>query len=1087
MSNKILQKRNITNTNKPTHIESDVGELVVNTLTGRVYTQKSDGTTVELKDFNDRWRGNWLLPNTMNSVSATLKDTQKEGTSGQYEGRSVVASSGYVFVGTSDDGSTGGSTIRSYSVDSDTGVYTLQQTYTISSTVDIVDLQISNNRLVARIGTSALYIFTWDDDGSLNLNNSTAIASDTDADVYGFYLLDDYIYVAKERYLKVYSLGYTPSQVASYDIGSGSSPDWLTGGIWSNGEFVIGLSGTEGAFVWSFDGSTLTYKSNYDVGSDDFTAITGDKNVIYIQDAAAVHSFTINSSGTLTEVTDKVHSSGSASNNNTSLYSDGHYLYSGHVAYLRGYASDSGLYEWLWYNTSITNVYQMSRHGHFLHVACDEGVKSFEITPREYGYYKGDLVYYSGSTYISDIDDNTSTPGNVGGFWTKLASKGDKGQKGDLGPQGNQGPQGNIGNQGPQGNIGNQGPKGEKGQLGDKGQKGVVGKGNTITWVEDGTSGNMVISDDNLTISNGTQANNTWDYGIVSQGGITGGFSLSHTMNENDGSHRCLFGVSTDPTDSNSYDLDYTWYFHLDGTYDIYEGGSDPTPTSSYGSFAVDTKFEITYDNDKIRYYYNGSLVRTTDVAADLTFYVDSSFTGGDDNTEVANIHFIPMGAVGNKGQKGDSGDKGQKGDLGPQGNIGNVGPKGQKGDLGPQGNQGPQGNIGNQGPQGNIGNQGPKGEKGQIGITGDGNTIQWDPNSEIIFSDDNRSITLDSSGTDGWQSSYDLNEYKHGAAFYFNFGSSSVFVTNKYVGIGFTDYNPANNLSTSEIDYGFDWSGAWVSINEGGSSVVSFTNPSVDDEYCCIYDNDKIYYYRNGVLARTTDVNADLQFTFTALAYHGTGTFSLEDVTVFSNIAHIPVGKSGKVGKGNNVIWQVNGTNGTTTISDDNLRLGNGTHAGSGSNLAAWDFSYSSERPITSGCSLVCDNLSSSNAYIVGLDTNPPRYFELEYSFVVWHDGTLYLYENNSNVASAQTTWSAGDNLQITYDNDKISYYRNGTLLRSVDVAADLIFYAEAAFRQDRDNAITGDIHFLPMGSVGDKGQKGSDGSAIAMAIALG
>ena len=91
--------------------------------------------------------------------------------------------------------------------------------------------------------------------------------------------------MAKERYLKVYSLSASPSQVASYDIGSGSSSDWLTGGIWSNGEFVIGLSGTEGAFVWSFDGSTFTYKSNYDVGSDDFTAITGDKNVIYIQDA----------------------------------------------------------------------------------------------------------------------------------------------------------------------------------------------------------------------------------------------------------------------------------------------------------------------------------------------------------------------------------------------------------------------------------------------------------------------------------------------------------------------------------------------------------------------------------------------------------------------------------------------------------------------------------------------------------------------------------------------------------------------------------------------------------------------------------
>ena len=210
MSNKILQKRNITNTNKPTHIESDVGELVVNTLTGRVYTQKSDGTTVELKDFNDRWRGNWLLPNTSNSVNATLKDTQLES---GFVPRSVVASGGYVFVGTESNTSTNtGMTIRSYSVDPDTGVYTLQSTWTDSSYGfydEVLNLQISGDYLLAKKLDDAILIFTWDDtDGSLNLINSTSIVSSNSPndDIHGYYVLDDYIYTSSAQYLKVYSL-----------------------------------------------------------------------------------------------------------------------------------------------------------------------------------------------------------------------------------------------------------------------------------------------------------------------------------------------------------------------------------------------------------------------------------------------------------------------------------------------------------------------------------------------------------------------------------------------------------------------------------------------------------------------------------------------------------------------------------------------------------------------------------------------------------------------------------------------------------------------------------------------------------------
>ena len=107
---------------------------------------------------------------------------------------------------------------------------------------------------------------------------------------------------------------------------------------------------------------------------------------------------------------------------------------------------------------------------------------------------------------------DTSFLGGAGGdkgYKGTTGPQGDKGQKGDLGPQGNvgvKGPAGPQGGIGPIGNVGTKGQKCERGAYGDtgsKGQKGVVGKGNNVVWLEDGTAGDMVISDDNLTISNG--------------------------------------------------------------------------------------------------------------------------------------------------------------------------------------------------------------------------------------------------------------------------------------------------------------------------------------------------------------------------------------------------------------------------------------------------------------------------------------------------------------------------------------------------------------------------------------------------------
>lgn len=95
----------------------------------------------------------------------------------------------------------------------------------------------------------------------------------------------------------------------------------------------------------------------------------------------------------------------------------------------------------------------------------------------------------------------------------------------------------------------------------------------------------------------------------------------------------------------------------------------------------------------------------------------------------------VTIGAVGPKGEPGDSGEpgpsgaKGDPGAIGPKGDKGDmgipgpVGPKGDKGDpgaVGPKGDKGDKGDSGTNGAKGENGERGEKGPKGDAGDKGD-------------------------------------------------------------------------------------------------------------------------------------------------------------------------------------------------------------------------------------------------------------------------------------------------------------------------------------------------------------------------------
>jgi hypothetical protein len=322
--------------------------------------------------------------------------------------------------------------------------------------------------------------------------------------------------------------------------------------------------------------------------------------------------------------------------------------------------------------------------------------------------------------------------GQKGEVGQKGAS-GAKGQKGEVGQKGAAGAKGDTGQKGAAGAKGQKGEagasvKGQKGAAGAKGQKGEVGQkgaagakgeaGNANTDLGLAIGSNMSLDSTGNKVSKTTD-NNSWNGEVRSTVSYTGGCYVTFSPNQNN--KWFMMGLNTDPTTNTSYTtIDYQWYCVGDGDSRIYENGSSIGNSASYSAGDV---FTITYDNDKIRYYRNGSLVRTVDVAAGLTLFLDSSFySQANDMTKF--FRFGPMGGVGEKGATGSKGAPGAKGATGSKGAPGAKGAqgnsvKGQKGEVGQKGAAGAKGQKGEVGQKGVAGAKGATGQKGATGGKG--------------------------------------------------------------------------------------------------------------------------------------------------------------------------------------------------------------------------------------------------------------------------------------------------------------------------------------------------------------------------------
>lgn len=141
-----------------------------------------------------------------------------------------------------------------------------------------------------------------------------------------------------------------------------------------------------------------------------------------------------------------------------------------------------------------------------------------------------------------------------------------------------------------------------------------------------GTSrGGVVVKKDYyVTIQKTSGSNNNWD---DSQAYSTNGYidRILISAKAAQTNAYIMFGLNSDPKTNASYtSLDYAWYFNGSPSEAyIYENG---VPTGvNYGSYTTDTILSIIYENGIIKYYKDGSLVRSVPRLAGLPLYFDSS------------------------------------------------------------------------------------------------------------------------------------------------------------------------------------------------------------------------------------------------------------------------------------------------------------------------------------------------------------------------------------------------------------------------------------------------------------------------------
>jgi hypothetical protein len=317
--------------------------------------------------------------------------------------------------------------------------------------------------------------------------------------------------------------------------------------------------------------------------------------------------------------------------------------------------------------------------------------------------------------------------------WNKAmpGATGATGSTGDTGSTGTDGVTGADGVTGLTGSTGSTGTDGVTGQTGSTGTDGVTGAtGQTGSTGSAGVDPQWLLNDwtesfDHRTItgsgSAGWTGNAAWTTTTFSQGcnlqfmaGTTGNFMM--------GLSRPTEVHNPDGGSADSYqDIEFKIQCQTDGKYDVrskWDTNAEITHLSNQSSYNLSSIFNITYDNDAIRYYLNSNLIHTYgSIGAGHTFTAYAVYAGA--TASIKNIQFTDAAAIGATGVTGQTGSTGTDGVTGATGTDGVTGATGTDGVTGATGTDGVTGLTGATGTDGVTGLTGSTGATGGTGPPG--------------------------------------------------------------------------------------------------------------------------------------------------------------------------------------------------------------------------------------------------------------------------------------------------------------------------------------------------------------------------------
>jgi hypothetical protein len=199
--------------------------------------------------------------------------------------------------------------------------------------------------------------------------------------------------------------------------------------------------------------------------------------------------------------------------------------------------------------------------------------------------------------------------------------------------------------------------------------------------------------------------------------------------------------------------------------------------------------------------------------------------------------------------------------------------------------------------------------------------------------------------------------------------------------------------------------------------------------------------------------IGQTLYFKFQSFNIFGGGLESMGSLTAYSYT--VTAGSS-----------QITTANGLTLIPRGACAVIGNSIFKNASGSSAWDSDCYSLQTFSSGCAVSFSANQTNSELMIGLNSDPTTdqsYTSLDYAWYCDAAGNLSIYENGSSAATAGT-YTTTTVLRIEYDGQRVMYFKDGTMQRSV-LDKNKTFALDSSFYTPNGSARN--VFFGPTGMV--------------------